>query len=102
MWSSYPGLLALSERRKTLAWGILLVTPALVGKWVNHWRPDLVPFWLFLAPGLLFCIFVVGHLLRFILRAPRIDSEVLCAGVPLFLMGTLGTTEESKQTPRPG
>jgi len=80
------GLLALSDRRSTLVWGIALVMPALVGKWVNHWRPDLVPVWLFLAPGLLFCLFVVLHLLRFILRAPRIDSEVLCAGVAGYLM----------------
>ena len=80
------GLLALSDRRRTLMWGIVLATPALLGKWVNHWRPDLVPVWLFLAPALLFCIFVVLHLLRFILRAPRIDSEVLCAGVAGYLM----------------
>ena len=80
------GLLALSDRRSTLVAGIVLVTPALVGKWVNHWRPDLVPAWLFLAPALLFCLFVVLHLLRFILRAPRIDSEVLCAAVAGYLM----------------
>ena len=86
MWSSYPGLLALSERRKTLAWGILLVTPALVGKWLNHWRPDLVPAWVFLVPALLFAGFVVQHLLLFIFRAPRVDSEVLCAGVAGYLM----------------
>jgi len=80
------GLLALSNRRRTLLWGIVLVTPALLGKWLNHWRPELVPAWIFLAPGLLFCGFVVLHLLRFILRAPRIDSEVLCAGVAGYLM----------------
>ena len=80
------GLLALSDRRSTLVWGIVLVTPALARKWVNHWRPELVPAWLYLAPALLFCIFVVLHLLRFILRAPRIDSEVLCAGVAGYLM----------------
>jgi len=80
------GLLALSDRRGTLIWGIALVTPAMVGKWVNHWLPDLVPDWTFLAPALLFCVFVVLRLLRFILRAPRVDSEVLCAGVAGYLM----------------
>jgi len=80
------GLMALSDRRKTLALGIALVTPALVGKWVNHWRPDLVPSWVFLAPALLFMVFVVLHLLRFIVRAPRVNSEVLCAGVAGYLM----------------
>jgi hypothetical protein len=80
------GLLALSDRRSTLAWGIVLVIPALVGKWLNHWRPDLVPAWVFLAPGVLFCVFVILHLLRFVIRAPRVDSEVLCAGVAGYLM----------------
>lgn len=80
------GLLALSDRRSTLVWGIVIVTPALAGKWVNHWRPDLVPAWLFLAPGLIFCLFVVLNLLRFILRAPRVNSEVLCASVAGYLM----------------
>jgi hypothetical protein len=80
------GLLTLGGGRRTLAWGTVLVTPALAGKWVNHWRPDLVPNWLFVAPGLLFGMFVVLHLLRFILRARRVDSEVLCAGVAGYLM----------------
>ncbi len=80
------GLLALGSRRRTLVWGIVMVGPAIVGKWLNHWRPDLVPAWLFLAPALVFCVFVVWHLLRFILSAPRVDSEVLCAGVAGYLM----------------
>ena len=80
------GLLAVSDRRKTLAWGIVLVTPALVGKWLNHARPDLVPAWVFLAPGVVFCVFVILHLLQFVLRAARVDSEVLCAGVATYLI----------------
>src|SRR4030095_12502855 len=55
------GLLALGASRRTVALGTVLVAPAVVGKWVNHWRPDLVPDWLFLAPALLFCMFVVAH-----------------------------------------
>jgi len=74
------GLSALGGRRRTVGLGLALVTPALLGKWVNHWRPELVPDWLFLLPAVLFCVFLVQHLLRFILRASRVDSEVLCAG----------------------
>jgi voltage-gated potassium channel len=80
------GLFALGDRRRTLVWGMVFLTPALAGKWLNHFRPDLVPAWIFLAPALLFFMFVVMHLLRFILRAPRVDSEVLCAGVAGYLM----------------
>lgn len=34
----------------------------------------------------MFVVFVVLQLLRFILRAPRVDSDVLCAGVAGYLM----------------
>jgi len=80
------GLLALGGRRKTMVWGTVLVVPALVGKWVNHWRPELVPDWLFLAPAVLFCLFAVMFLLRYILRAVHVNSEVLCAGIAGYLM----------------
>jgi hypothetical protein len=80
------GLWALGGRPRTLVWGILLVTPALASKWVNHWQPGLVPDSFFLFPAILFCGFFVVCLLRFILRAPRVDSEVLCAGVAGYLM----------------
>jgi voltage-gated potassium channel len=36
--------------------------------------------------GLLFIGFVVLEFLRFILRAPRVDFEVLCAGIATYLM----------------
>jgi len=79
-------VLAIGGRRRTLAWAVVLVIPALVGKWVNHWRPDLMPPEVFLGAGLLFVLFVVLNLLHFILRAPRIDSEILCLGVSNYLM----------------
>ncbi len=86
-------LLAVGGRHKTLAWGLALALPALVGKWINHWWPELIHDALFIAPALLFFMYVVFHLLRFILRAPRIDSEVLCAGVAGYLMlGLLWTS----------
>lgn len=62
------------------------MVPALIGKWVNHWHPNLMPAWCFLVPGLLFVIFVVGQLLHSILRAQHVNSEVLCAGVAGYLM----------------
>jgi hypothetical protein len=77
---------ALGGRHKTVITGVVLVTPAVVGKWLNHLRPDLLPDWIFLVPALLFMGFVVLHLLLFIIRAPRVDSEVLCAGVAGYLM----------------
>jgi len=80
------GLLALSRRSKTLTWGVLLVLPTLVGKWLDHWQPDLVPDWSFQVPAVLFVAFVIAHMLRFILRAPHVNSEVLSAGVAGYLL----------------
>lgn len=39
-----------------------------------------------MIPGLVFILFVVVHLLRFILRAPQVNTEVLCAGIATYLM----------------
>jgi hypothetical protein len=46
----------------------------LAGKWLNRWRPDVFPAWTYLAPGMLFIILVIFHLLRFLL-APGINSD---------------------------
>jgi hypothetical protein len=81
-------VLAVAGRRQTLIVALLLVTPAIVGKWVNHLFPGLISPVFFLAATTLFFGFVLAHLLRFILHAPRVDANVLCAGVAGFL--TLG------------
>jgi hypothetical protein len=75
-----------SERRTTLVVALLLLVPALGGKWLNHFRPDLLPPVFFLVFAVAFFGFVVAHLLRFIVRSPRVDANVLCAGVSGFLL----------------
>jgi hypothetical protein len=78
-------LLAIGGRVRTLV-GAVLVAPALVGEWLSYWRPDL-PFSVVIhGGGLLFIGFVVLQFLRFIVRAPRVDFEVLCAGIATYLM----------------
>jgi hypothetical protein len=80
------GLPALRRQPKSMVFGLLLALPALIGKWANHYRPDLVPPAVFLVPGLLFVVFLLLHILQFILWARRVDSEVLCAGVAGYLL----------------
>jgi hypothetical protein len=80
------GVVAVRRQRRTLAIGGALVFSAVACKWLNHYRPDLVSPPLFLVPGLLFVVFVIAHLLGFILHAPRVDSQVLCAGVSTYLL----------------
>jgi hypothetical protein len=82
----FSALLAIGGRRSTLILGSVLVIPALAGKWVNYFRPDLAPPEIFLAAGILFTGYVVVHLFGFILRAPRVDREVLCTAIANYLM----------------
>jgi ion channel len=78
-------LLAIGGRLRTLV-GVFLVAPALVGEWLSFWQPSLLFSVVFRGSGLLFIGFVVVQFLRFIVRAPRVDLEVLCAGVAVYLM----------------
>jgi len=82
----FSALLAIGGRRSTLVLGSVLVIPALAGKWVNYFRPDLAPPEIFLGASVLFIGYVVLHLFTFILRAPRVNMEVLCTAVANYLM----------------
>jgi len=73
-----------TRRRQVIA--VVLVIPAIVGKWVNHLWPDAMPPPLFLIAGMLFVAFVVVTLFRFILTAPHIDTDVLCAAASNYLL----------------
>jgi voltage-gated potassium channel len=79
-------VLAVASRGSTLIVALLLAIPAIVGRWINHFRPDLVPPPVFLAAGLVLTAFVVVNLLRFVLRAPLVNVEVLCASISAYLM----------------
>jgi hypothetical protein len=56
------------------------VIPAVAGTWLDHFQPNLVPREWTLAAAVVFANFVIMNLLRYILQAPRVDSQVLCAG----------------------
>ena len=79
-------ILAVAERKRVLIIALVLAVPAIAGRWINHFRPDLVPPAVFLVGGLILIIFVVAHLLRFVLRAPSVTTEVLCASISAYLM----------------
>ena len=70
--------------------GIVLAAPALIGEWLSYWWPDQMLIYLVTrVSGLLFIAFVVVELLRFIIYAPRVDAEVLCAAVAGYLLSGL-------------
>lgn len=79
-------VVAVGGQRKFLIAALVLLVPALAGKWLNHFRPDLLHPAIFLAASVVFFAFVIARLLAFIVRAPRVDANVLCAGVAGFLL----------------
>lgn len=76
----------ISNRRGKFVWAIVLSTPGVVGKWVNYWYPDLVSPTLYYSACLLFLLFVIWDLLQFIFQSPQVDSEVMSAGVAVYLI----------------
>jgi voltage-gated potassium channel len=81
-------VLSIAGGRKALV-GLVLVGPAAVGEWLIYWRPELLIYVVTRGAGLLFIGFVVVQLLRFIVYAPRVDSEVLCAAIAGYLLSGL-------------
>ena len=78
---------AVGGRDKKLDLAPLLAAPALFARWASYsYADDLVSTEVFRGTGILFFGFVVLQLLLFIIRAPRVDSEVLCAGITIYLM----------------
>src|SRR5262252_963887 len=79
-------VIAVADRKGVFFVGVVLAVPAIVGRWVNHFRPDLVPPPVFLTAALVLIAFVVASLLRFVLRAPSVNTNVLCASIYAYLM----------------
>jgi hypothetical protein len=80
------GLMAVGGRRRVLMVGLFLLLPSVIFRWIHHVSPDLVSPAVFLGFGLVFIGFVVANILSFILRAGRVDTEVICAGVSVYLL----------------
>lgn len=79
-------VLAVGGRRKTLLLALLLLVPAFAARWLNHFFPGILFSLLYPITALVFFVFVVAHLIRFILRAPKVDANVLCAGLSGYLL----------------
>jgi hypothetical protein len=80
------GVLAVSGRRRTLILGMILMLPALIGSWTHQFWPEHASAVFHYIAGLVFLGFLIWEFLRFILRAPRVNSEVICAGISIYLL----------------
>lgn len=79
-------VIAVADSKYVFAIALVLAIPAVAGRWINHFRPDLVHPAVFLICALVLMTFLVVRLLRFILRAPSVTTEVLCASIAAYLM----------------
>jgi hypothetical protein len=77
---------AVADRKRTLAIAVVLAVPAITARWISQFRPDLIHPAVFLIFAILLLAFVIANLLRFVLRAPVVTVEVLCASVAAYLM----------------
>jgi hypothetical protein len=65
---------------------LLLLVPAVLGKWAHHFWPSLLLALTYLVAGSALFGYVVAHLVRFILRVQRVDANVLCAGLSGYVL----------------
>ncbi len=77
------GLIAAGSCRK-LAFGLVSLPLATI--WLNQIWPQRCPAFTFILPAIAFLAVVIASLLGFILRAKRVDANVLCAGISIYLI----------------
>ncbi len=79
-------LIAVGQDRRVLIIAALLLLPAIMGKWLNHFFPGQVSPTFFYIFGTLFFGFTIYRILCFILQTAHVDAEVLSAGVVVYLL----------------
>ena len=80
------GVLAVGCSRRTLVLALGLMLPAVAARWGWYLWPDLLPPVARNITGLIFLAYIEFQLLHFIFRTPRVNSEVLCAGISGYLL----------------
>jgi len=77
---------AVGGRHRSLAVGLILGGPVFLARWIHHLWPAEGVDRFYVCSFLLFLAFIVGQFLRFILRSPRVNSEVVCAAISVYLL----------------
>ena len=79
-------VMAVGGRRKSLVTGMVLALPVAFGRMLIHFVLASTVYKMVFLVFLVFCGFVIFQLLRFILRARHVNSEVICATVSTYLL----------------
>lgn len=79
-------ILVVGGRRPTRIAAFILVTPVIAARVVQHYWPGLLPPGTVSGTSFVFVAFVTVYLLRYVLIAPRINSDVLYAGLSGYML----------------
>jgi hypothetical protein len=79
---------AVGGRRGALIIAALLAAPAILMRWLSHIGLGL-PTDVHLIAAVVFVAFVIWQLLRFVIAAPQVNAEVLCAAISVYLLFAL-------------
>jgi voltage-gated potassium channel Kch len=79
-------LIAVGRDHRVFILAALLFFPAIAGKWLNHFFPHYVSPFFFPVFGIAFFAFTIDRILRFILHTTHVDTEILSAGIVVYLM----------------
>src|SRR5262245_6222859 len=79
-------VVAVASDKRVLIVALVLAVPTLLARWVHHFRPDLLPPEIFLVGGIALVVLVIASLLRFVMTASSVSTEVLSAGISAYLL----------------
>ena len=77
---------AVGGRRRTQTATAVLVIPVIITHWLDRLWPGLIPLEPVLLAEFIFVTFVIVHLFRFVMTAPIVNAEVICAAVAAYLL----------------
>ena len=78
--------LAAGSRKRMLGFAMLFLLPTVLSTWTHHVFPSLFSPAAHLSISILFIGFVIYRIFGFILNASRVDSQVICAGISIYLL----------------
>jgi len=81
----FTGLRAVGGHQRVLGVALGMLIPALIGVWIRGLRHDLLAHVFASVSGLLFVAFIAHRLIRFVMRAQKVDGEVLAASIAGYL-----------------
>ena len=79
-------LIAVHRDHRVLVSAAVLFVPAIVAKWLSHFFPNYVSPPYVHSFAIAFFAFTIYQILRFILQTTHVDTEILSAGIVVYLM----------------